>query len=547
MTYRALLLGNSVFDADASLQPLNAPVKDVARLHRALVDAEVGMFDDEQVRLVIERSSNDILDELDQFFDAGRRDDLLLLYYSGHGVLDERNHLYLCGRDTRTDRLLRTAISNTRINEFIHQSACQQTVILLDCCASGMFKGGQVGAQLAGPGRYIVSSTRGMALANDAATTTGTSLFTDYFVEGMLGVAADRDGDGYLDLRDVYDHVRHRLTSTSKQVPQCRFDGDGAVPMARVGVPIGVSGARARRGQTHDPSFELSETQISLLHVDAGEDLPVEFLEVYPLTDEPLDLEARGSAAWIHVDVSSTQLSIRLDPGPGRNRGKIVARDRNSGTTQVVRVEVFVHAAAGSPDAVPATKAPTTSTSTEDAPSEAQSPGAATPRTSPPGTEPASRPAYRNTGQTGVSIRKPLLTRRGIGGRRRHLRRYLVLVACLVVAAGAVVLILRSLTAGPCGLAAAGASSSEITIPPCHGGYHKVLTTSTDDPVYSKPAATGSPKYFTSQGYAYLVCRKYGMRFHDHDIWYLTKHGGWLNDSYLAVSDGRPRVSECRA
>jgi hypothetical protein len=44
MTYRALLIGNSVFDADAGLNPLNAPVKDVARLHRALVDEETGLF-----------------------------------------------------------------------------------------------------------------------------------------------------------------------------------------------------------------------------------------------------------------------------------------------------------------------------------------------------------------------------------------------------------------------------------------------------------------------------------------------------------------------
>ena len=119
MSYRALLIGNSVFDEDAGLNPLNAPVKDVARLHRALVDPETGLFDDDMVRLVTERTCDDILDELDRFFAAGRKDDLLLLYYSGHGVLDERNHLYLCGRDTRSDRLLRTAVSNVRVNEFV--------------------------------------------------------------------------------------------------------------------------------------------------------------------------------------------------------------------------------------------------------------------------------------------------------------------------------------------------------------------------------------------------------------------------------------------
>jgi hypothetical protein len=50
MTYRALLIGNSLFEADAGLNPLNAPAKDVARLHRALVDSATGLFAAENVR-----------------------------------------------------------------------------------------------------------------------------------------------------------------------------------------------------------------------------------------------------------------------------------------------------------------------------------------------------------------------------------------------------------------------------------------------------------------------------------------------------------------
>ena len=68
MTYRALLIGNSTFGADASLNPLNAPTKDVARLHRALVDTATGLFDDEHVRLVTERTADELLDELFALF-----------------------------------------------------------------------------------------------------------------------------------------------------------------------------------------------------------------------------------------------------------------------------------------------------------------------------------------------------------------------------------------------------------------------------------------------------------------------------------------------
>lgn len=242
-------------------------MKDVARLHSALVDGETGLFEDDEVRLVTERSCDNMLDELDRFFSAGRKDDLLRLYYSGHGVLDERNQLYLCGRDTRSDRLLRTGISNVRINEFVAQSMCQRIVIVLDCCFSGMFKGGGIGTQLAGPGRCVVSSTRGADLANDAATATGTSLFTEHLVEGMLGAAVDSNGDGYIDLREIYDYVRDQLLETTKQVPHCRFDGGAAVSLARVRrVPAIARAVPPGERRPIEPTFALAENTITLRH-----------------------------------------------------------------------------------------------------------------------------------------------------------------------------------------------------------------------------------------------------------------------------------------
>ncbi|MBU2669432.1 hypothetical protein KOI35_38560 [Actinoplanes bogorensis] len=59
MTCRALLIGNSVFDSDASLNPLNAPTKDVARLHRALVQPETGLFAEDHGRLITERTAEE--------------------------------------------------------------------------------------------------------------------------------------------------------------------------------------------------------------------------------------------------------------------------------------------------------------------------------------------------------------------------------------------------------------------------------------------------------------------------------------------------------
>jgi hypothetical protein len=358
MTYRALLIGNSTFDLDASLNPLNAPTKDVARLHRALVDGETGLFDDENVRLVTERRHDEIMDELDEFFRSGQRDDLMLFYYSGHGLLDEHNHLYLCGRDTRSDRLARSGISDDDINRFIRNANSSRTVIVLDCCSSGMFKGGSIAEQIGGPGKYVVTSTRGKALANDALTPTGTSLFTEHLVEGMLGGAPDSNGDGLIDLHEIYDYVKRRLAETSKQIPHCRFDGDADISLARIKqapaiakVPDTPTSARHRSA---DAPFGLSENVITLRDVDVDEQLEVETVEIYRLTEDDVDLVAETRDQWLRAWIQGETLLIEMHPNAGTNRGKVLVRDQLSGNGQALRLEVFARAPRTAPEVKPA-------------------------------------------------------------------------------------------------------------------------------------------------------------------------------------------------
>lgn len=349
MTYRALLIGNSTFEGDASLNPLNAPTKDVARLHRALVDSDTGLFNDEHVRLVTERKHDEILDELDEFFASGRRDDLMLLYYSGHGILDEYSHLYLCGRDTRSDRLARTGISDETINNFIRGAASTRTVLVLDCCSSGMFKGGAIGTQLGGPGRYIVSSARGNTLANDSQSPNGTSLFTEHLVEGLLGGAKDSNGDGLIDLHEIYDYVKKRLAETSKQIPHSRFDGDGDISLARIKQPspaIAIAADPVKARHAAEAPFGLSESAITLRDVDPDERLRPEIVEVCRFSDDDIDISAEALDDWLDVEVKGDRLAVTLRPREGNNRGKVIVRDRLSGSVQTLRVDAFVRSRA---------------------------------------------------------------------------------------------------------------------------------------------------------------------------------------------------------
>ena len=232
--YRALLIGNSTYPADEhNLQALKGPVKDIAALNRALVDRDTGLFADADVTLLAEVSSTRALRAMSQFFSSADRDDVLLVYFSGHGKLDQSGRLHLCMHDTESTDLLSTAVSSTRINEFADASRARNVVIILDCCHAGAFRGGDFGEAVAGPGRYVLSSCRSTQLANDATVDNGTSYFTQHLVEGLVTAAADNDGDGFVGFSDVYSYVDRRLREDGKQIPQRRVDGDGDLRLAK--------------------------------------------------------------------------------------------------------------------------------------------------------------------------------------------------------------------------------------------------------------------------------------------------------------------------
>jgi hypothetical protein len=241
--YRALLIGNSTYPADEhNLQQLRGPIKDIAAVNRALIDKDTGLFADADVTLLPEASSTRAIRALGRFFAGADRDDVLLMYFSGHGKLDQNGRLHLCMQDTETSDLLSTAVSNVRINEFADASRARNIVLILDCCYAGAFRGADLGDAVAGPGRYVLSSCRGTQLANDATVENGTSFFTQHLVDGLL-TARDSDQDGYVSFSDIYAYVDHRLRDEGKQIPARRVDGDGDLRLAKRPPPAAVQPA----------------------------------------------------------------------------------------------------------------------------------------------------------------------------------------------------------------------------------------------------------------------------------------------------------------
>jgi uncharacterized caspase-like protein len=136
----ALIIANDQYD-DEGLRELEAPELDADALAKVLGDPETCNF---LVQILVNKNSHRINQVIEAFFDDRERDDLLLLYFSGHGLKDEDGKLYFAAPDTNRDRLLTTAIPATLINDLMRRTRSRRQVLLLDCCYSGAFAKGMI-------------------------------------------------------------------------------------------------------------------------------------------------------------------------------------------------------------------------------------------------------------------------------------------------------------------------------------------------------------------------------------------------------------------
>jgi uncharacterized caspase-like protein len=134
----ALVIANSEYD-DPKLARLETPSHDAEALAKVLRDPAIGGL---EVTLLVNQAQRVVLEAIARLYQYKRKGDLLLLYYSGHGIKDEYGALYLAVKDTKTDIVSATAISAAFVRDQLDKSSSQRKVVVLDCCHSGAFARG---------------------------------------------------------------------------------------------------------------------------------------------------------------------------------------------------------------------------------------------------------------------------------------------------------------------------------------------------------------------------------------------------------------------
>jgi uncharacterized caspase-like protein len=110
------------------LEQLKGPAQDVEVLANVLSDPNIAGFD---VDVLINQPHYVVGEKIGDFYQDPRRDDIALLYFTGHGLKDEEGRLYFAMKNTRRDRLLFTAIQANQIDEAIESCSSLQKVLIL--------------------------------------------------------------------------------------------------------------------------------------------------------------------------------------------------------------------------------------------------------------------------------------------------------------------------------------------------------------------------------------------------------------------------------
>ena len=224
MAKAALLIGVSEYQP--GLNPLPAAVQDVEAVRRVLVNPEMGGFADADVTVLKNPQPQDIRNAIYDLFANRQKDDLLLFYFSGHGIKDDRGNLYFATRDTRKDNgklVTPLAVAARTLHENINDSRSQRQVIILDCCFSGAIAQGMsvkddgsvnVQEQLGGKGRAILTSSTSTQYSFEQEGSE-LSIYTRYLVEGVNTGVADKDGDGWISIDELHEYAKCKVQETS--------------------------------------------------------------------------------------------------------------------------------------------------------------------------------------------------------------------------------------------------------------------------------------------------------------------------------------------
>lgn len=227
---RAVLIGASRFTESDDLPTLPSIRSNLEGLQFELTNLNTGTISGEHCTVLSNPTATvDVGNALAQSAEAT---DVLFVYYSGHGLVDERGKLYLALSSTNPKRLRWTALPFDTLREELASSPASIRILVLDCCFSGRAVEAMsdnrsvIAGQIDIAGTYTMTSTTATAPSTAPANEKYTS-FTGALLSALRGQLP-------LTLNDIYSEVWRQLHSLGLPRPQRReTNAAGALTLTR--------------------------------------------------------------------------------------------------------------------------------------------------------------------------------------------------------------------------------------------------------------------------------------------------------------------------
>lgn len=218
-TKNAFLVG--VSHCEQGFEPLLGVQQDIAVMKQVLENPEIAAFD--EVQTLLNPNPQILAESLENFCQERGVDDLVLVYFSGHGVvLNEQGRFGLTTSMSRTnaqDKVVRsTLISADLLQDILNDCKAECQVVLLDCCYRQSSSAAlaeppssvNLPQYLGGIGRTILAvATRSQPTFMHKGS--DLSLYTFYLVEGLRTGAADQNCDGLISIEEWYAYAKRKV------------------------------------------------------------------------------------------------------------------------------------------------------------------------------------------------------------------------------------------------------------------------------------------------------------------------------------------------
>jgi len=213
--YHALFIGNSKYEG---MEPLNTPKNDVKTVAEIL-SSKYGF----ETQFLFDASRYEMLSKLNELRSILGKNDNLLIYYAGHGYLDEdTNEGYWLPVDSEKDNPANW-LSNSTITNILKSMEAKHVMIVSDSCYSGTLTR-SIQVKLSKPS-YIkrmvqkrartVLASGGLEPVLDTGGDENHSIFATAFINAL-----EENNSPYIETTHLFAKIRRAVVVNSDQTPE---------------------------------------------------------------------------------------------------------------------------------------------------------------------------------------------------------------------------------------------------------------------------------------------------------------------------------------